>query len=71
MNRMMKYFQLAKHVQYERYINQYLMKMSAHAEDNVVCHYQDEYLNVVLSDTFDGQTAKESARVYKGHDTVC
>ena len=61
MKRMMKYFFLAGHVQYERYITQYLMKMSVNAEDNVVCHYQDEYLNAVSSDTFDGQTAKESA----------
>ena len=41
------------------YITQYLMKMSAHADDNVdlVCHHQDGYLNAVSPDKFGDQTA--------------
>ena len=49
MKRMMKYFFLAGHVQYARYITQYLIKMRAHAEDNVdlACRHQDGYWNAI------------------------
>ena len=59
MKRMMKYYFLAGHVQYAHYITQYLMKMRAHAEDNVdiVCRHQDGYWNAVSSDQFGEQTA--------------
>ena len=61
----MKYFFLADHVQYTRYITQYLMEMRAHAEDNVdiVCRHQDGYWNAVSSDQFGEQTA---IRIGKG-----
>ena len=61
----MKYFFLAGHVQYTRYITQYLMEMRAHAEDNVdiVCRHQDGYWNAVSSDQFGEQTA---IRIGKG-----
>ena len=65
MKRMMKYFFLAGHVQYTRYITQYLMEMRAHTEDNVdlVCRHHDGYWNAVSSDQFGEQTA---IRIGKG-----
>ena len=65
MKRMMKYFFLAGHVQYARYITQYLMEMRAHADDNVdiVCRHQDGYWNAVSSDQFGEQSA---IRIGKG-----
>ena len=55
----MKYLFLAGHVQYARYITQYLMEMLVHAEDNVDidCCQQDGYGNAVSSDKFGDQTA--------------
>ena len=65
MKRMMKYFFLAGHVQYARYITQYLMEMRAHTEVNVdlVCRHHDGYWNAVSSDQFGEQTA---IRIGKG-----
>ena len=55
--RMMKYCFLAGHVQYVRYITQYLMEMRAHAEDNVdlVCRHHDGYWNAKSLDQFGEQ----------------
>ena len=65
MKQMMKYFFLAGHVQYARYLTQYLIEIRAHPEDNVdlVCRHQDGYWNAVSSDQFGEQTA---IRIGKG-----
>ena len=66
MKRMMKYFFLAGHVQYARYLTQYLLEMRAlHAEDMVdlVCRHHDGYWNAVSADQFGEQTA---IRIGKG-----
>ena len=59
MRRMMKYFFLAGHVQYARYMTQYLMEMRAHPDDMVdlVCRHHDGYWNAVSADQFGEQTA--------------
>ena len=52
MKRMMKYFFLAGHVQYARYLTQYLRAL--HAEDMVdlLCRHHDGYWNAVSADQF-------------------
>ena len=60
MERMMKYFFLAGHVQYARYLTQYLLEMHVlHAEAKVdlVCRHHDGYWNAVSADQFGEQTA--------------
>ena len=59
MKGMMKYFFLTGHVQYARYITQYLIKMHGHTEDNddLVCVHHYGYWNAVSLDQFDEQTA--------------
>lgn len=63
MERMMKYFFLAGHVQYARYLTQYLLEMRAlNAEakadlSHLVCRHHDGYWNAVSSDQFGEQTA--------------
>ncbi|MCG7883058.1 MAG: hypothetical protein JAY96_15870 [Candidatus Thiodiazotropha endolucinida] len=65
LKRMMKYFFLAGHVQYARYMTQYLIEMRANTEDMVdlVCRHQDGYWNAVSADQFGEQTA---IRIGKG-----
>ena len=56
----MKYFFLAGHVQYARYLTQYLLEMSTlHDDDKVdlVCRHHPGYWNAVSSDQFGEQTA--------------
>ena len=56
----MKYFFLAGHVQYARYLTQYLLEMRAlHAEAKVdhVCWHHDGYCYAVSADQFSEQTA--------------
>ena len=60
LKRMMKYFFLAGHAQYVRYLTQYLLEMQElHAEDRVdlVCRHHDGYWNAVSADQFGEQTA--------------
>lgn len=65
MERMKKYFSLACHVQYARYLTQYLLEMrmlSAEARANLVpgafvCRHHEGYWNAVSSDQFGEQTA--------------
>ena len=60
MERMMKYFFLAGHVQYARYLTQYLLEMRAldvEAKVDLVCRHHDGYWNAVSADQFGEQTA--------------
>ena len=53
MERMMKYFFLAGHVQYARYLTQYLLEMRAldvEAKVDLVCRHHDGYWNAVSAD---------------------
>ena len=64
MERMMKYFFLAGHVQYARYLTQYLLEMRAHhPKVDIVCRHHDGYWNAVSADQFGEQTA---IRIGKG-----
>ena len=61
MERMMKYFFLAGHVQYARYLTQYLLEMRAlhaiEAKPDLVCRHHDGFWNAVSADQFGEQTA--------------
>ena len=60
LQRMMKYFFLAGHMHYARYLTQYLLEMaSLHAEAKVdlVCRHHAGYWNAVSADQFGEQTA--------------
>ena len=65
MERMLKYFFLAGHVQYARYLTQYLLEMRHLPADakrglesgTFVCRHHEEYWNAVSGDQFGGQTA--------------
>ena len=65
MERMLKYFFLAGHVQYARYLTQYLLEMrhlSADAKRDLVsgafvCRHHEGYWNAVSGDQFGEQTA--------------
>jgi len=58
---MMKYFFLAGHVQYARYLTQYLLEMrilhTADTKVDLVCRHHDGYWNAVSADQFGEQTA--------------
>ena len=60
MKRMMKYFFLAGHVQYARYLTQYLLEMRAippESKVDLVCRHHNGYWNAVSADQFGEQTA--------------
>src|SRR6478609_6874294 len=65
MERMMKYFFLAGHVQYARYLTQYLLEMRALPSEKkadlvsgaFVCRHNEGYWNAVSGDQFGEQTA--------------
>lgn len=60
MERMMKYFFLAGHVQYARYLTQYLLDMRTlppEAKVDLVCRHHDGHWNAVSADQFGEQTA--------------
>nr|CAD7452893.1 unnamed protein product [Timema tahoe] len=67
LERMLKYFFLAGHVQYARYISQYLLNIRELPAESLtdlhsstfVCHHQDGYWNAISSDQFGEQTAIE------------
>lgn len=81
MESMLKYFILAGHGQYARYLTQYLLEMHAlpfEAKMDVlsgafVCRHHEGDLNAVSSDVFDEQIAiKICNGALKGmHDLVC
>ena len=56
---MMKYFFLAGHFHYARYLTQYLLELSTLCEEDVdlVCRHHDGYWNAVSADQFGEQTA--------------
>ena len=56
MERMIKYLFLAGHVQYARYLTQYLLEMRVIKVD-LVCRHHDGYWNAVSADQFGEQTA--------------
>ena len=58
--RMMKYFFLAGHVQYARYLTQYLLEVDALSDEDKVdlaCRHHDGYWNAVSAEQFVEQTA--------------
>ena len=60
LKRMMKYFFLAGHVHYARYLTQYLLEMASlpcDAKVNLVCRHHSGYWNAVSADQFGEQTA--------------
>ncbi len=60
MERMMKYFFLASHVQYADYMTQYVLEMCALPEEanvDIVCQHLEWYWNAVSADQFGEQTA--------------
>ncbi len=60
LERMMKYFFLAGHVQYARYLTQYLLDMrtlDTEANVDLVCRHHAGYWNAVSADQFGEQTA--------------
>ena len=60
LERMMKYFFLAGHVQYARYLTQYLLEMRAldtEGKVDLVCRHHAGYWNAVSADQFGEQTA--------------
>lgn len=60
MKRMMRYFFVAGHVQYARYLTQYLLEMrtlSADKKVDLVCRHHGGYWNAVSADQFGEQTA--------------
>lgn len=65
MRRMLKYFFLASHVQYARYITQYLLEMRSHSDNmvDIVCRHKEGFWNAVSADQFGEQTA---IRIGKG-----
>ncbi len=58
---MMKYFFLAGHVRYARYLTQYLLEMclfhGVETKVDIVCRHHDGYWNAVSADQFGEQTA--------------
>ena len=57
---MMKYFFLAGHFHYARYLTQYLLELSTLCEEDkvdLVCRHHDGYWNAVSADQFGEQTA--------------
>ena len=60
LERTMKYFFLAGHVQYARYLTQYLLEMRAlpvKTKVDLVCRHHDGYWHAVSADQFGEQTA--------------
>ena len=60
MERMMPYFFVSGHVQYARYLTQYLLEMralDAKSKEDLVCRHHDGYWNAVSADQFGEQTA--------------
>ena len=56
----MRYFFVAGHVQYARYLTQYLLEMrslSADKKVDLVCRHHAGYWNAVSADQFGEQTA--------------
>lgn len=65
LERMMKYFFVAGHAQYARYLTQYLIDMRVQptlAKANMVCRHQDGYWNAVSADQFGEQTAIKTGK---------
>lgn len=60
LKRMMKYFFLAGHVHYARYLTWYLLEMASLPSDakvDLVCRHHPGYWNAVSADQFGDQTA--------------
>ena len=56
----MKYFFLAGHFHYARYLTQYLLELSTLCEEDkvdLICRHHDGYWNAVSADQFGEQTA--------------
>ena len=53
----MKYFFLAGHVQYARYLTHYLLEIQSESKADIVCHHHNGYWNAVSADQFGEQTA--------------
>ena len=53
----MKYFFLAGHVQYARYLTHYLLEMQSESKADIVCRHHNGYWNAVSADQFGEQTA--------------